>query len=350
MYQEKGGGFAVKGMLNMKSAYEYNKELLQNVVPSMSYDGGDLQKWKADARNKLRELLGMDKFERVDPELEIEYQRKIDGASEIRFTYQSEAGYRVPCHLLLPDGVEKPPLMICLQGHSKGMHISLGRPKFEGDEKSISEGDRDFCVRALKEGFAAISLEQRNFGECGGDENGPRCYESTMTALLMGRTTVGERVWDVSRLIDVIEAEFRDKIDTKNICCMGNSGGGTATAYVAALEDRIVLAMSSCAMCTFKDSIGAMTHCSCNYVPKISEYFDMNDIMAMAYPKYFVQVSGNKDPIFPFFGAKEVFLKGKRAYDSLGMGSRCSFVEGNGGHRFYADDAWPVVHKYVFNE
>ena len=333
----------------MKSAYEHNKNLMQSVIPSMSYDGGDFQEWKASSRDKLSQLLGMDKFKKVPPEFDVEYKKKIDGATEIRFTYQSEIGYRVPCHIWLPDGIKKPPLMICLQGHSKGMHISLGRPKFEGDEKSISEGDRDFCVRAIKEGFAAISLEQRNFGECGGDENGPRCYESAMTSLLMGRTTIGERVWDVSRLIDVIMDEFADVIDTTKICCMGNSGGGTATVYASALEDRITLVMPSCAMCTFKDSIGAMTHCSCNYVPKISEYFDMNDLMAMAFPKYFIQVSGIEDPIFPLFGAELVFEKGKQAYESLSKGERCTLVKGNGGHRFYADDAWPIVHKYLFD-
>ncbi|MBE6601070.1 MAG: acetylxylan esterase [Ruminococcaceae bacterium] len=333
-------------MLNMKSAYEHNKELIQKVTPAMSYNGCDFQAWKTAARRKLAQLLGMDRFEKVNPELDVEYQKKLDGATEIRFTFQSEAGYRVPCHLLLPDGVEKPPLMICLQGHSKGMHISLGRPKYEGDEHTMRGGDRDFCVRAVKEGFAAIALEQRNFGECGGSEKGPACLESSMTALLMGRTTVGERVWDVSRLIDVIEAEFADQVDRKKIGCMGNSGGGTSTAYVAALEDRITLAMPSCAMCTFKDSIGAMSHCCCNYVPTISEYFDMNDLIAMAYPKYYVQVSGIEDKIFPLFGAEQVFEKGREVYEAFGQGHRCTLVRGVGGHRFYADDAWPIVHQY----
>ena len=83
----------------MKSAYEYNKELIQGLVPSMSYNGGDFQEWKASARKKLSQLLGLDKFERVSLEFDVEYQKKIDGATEIRFTYQSEAGYRVPCHL-----------------------------------------------------------------------------------------------------------------------------------------------------------------------------------------------------------------------------------------------------------
>jgi len=331
----------------MKTAYEHNKELIQKVIPAMAYSGGDLEKWQKEARIKLSELLGMEKFTKVAADTDVEYEKKIEGATEIRFTYQSEAGYRVPCHLWLPDGVEKPPVMICLQGHSKGMHISLGRPKFEGDENSISGGDRDFCVRAIKEGYAAIAVEQRNFGECGGSERGPRCFESAMTAILMGRTTVGERVWDISRLIDVLEADFSDKVDASKICCMGNSGGGTATAYIAALEDRVVLAMPSCAMCTYKDSIDAMEHCSCNYVPHIAEYFDMGDLMAMAYPKYFIQVSGIEDNIFPISGAEEVFNKGMNAYENCGKGERCTLVKGNGGHRFYADDSWPTVHKYM---
>lgn len=82
-------------------------------------------------------------------------------------------------------------------------------------------------------------------------------------------------------------------------------------------------------------------------MPKIANYFDMGDLMAMAYPKYFVQVSGIEDGIFPLFGAEEVFEKGKIAYESKGLGERCTLVKGNGGHRFYADDAWPVVHKYL---
>ena len=331
----------------MKTAYDYNKELIRKISPSMAYNGENLLEWQISARKRLSLLLGIDKFQKVDSKFNIEFKRKIDGATELRFTYQSEDGYCVPCHILIPDGVKKPPVIICLQGHSTGMHISLGNPKFEGDEITISGGDRDFCIRAVKEGFAAISLEQRNFGECGGNEKGPRCEESAMTTLLMGRTTVGERVWDVCTLIDVIEEEFADLVDTSKICCMGNSGGGTTTAYLAALEDRILLAMPSCAMCTFKDSIGAMTHCACNYVPRISEFFDMGDLMAMAYPKYYVQVSGIEDRIFPIFGAEEVFEKGRRAYETLGAGDRCSLVKGNGGHRFFADDAWPIVHEYL---
>lgn len=331
----------------MKTAYDHIKHLIGKTVPSFSYSGGDYRKWKTDAREKLTQLLGLDRFSLCDPLLQVEYTRELENATEIRFTFQSEPGYRVPCHLLLPKGVEKPPLMIALQGHSTGMHISLGRAKYPGDEEMIRGGDRDFCIRAVSEGFATIALEQRNFGECGGDENGPGCLEPALTALLMGRTTIAERVWDVMRLIDVVENHFADKVDVSCISLMGNSGGGTATVYTAALEDRLVLAMPSCAMCTFKDSIGAMYHCPCNYVPHLAEFFDMGDLMAMCAPKYFVQVNGVDDPIFPLSGAEEVFQKGFAAYQDLGIADKAILIKGQGDHRFYADDSWPVVHKML---
>ena len=331
----------------MKTAYEYTKELMKNAVPCMAYNGTDFDGWKQKARKKLCELLGMDKFETVDPAVEIEFEQTHENTTEIRFTFNTERGFRSLAQLVIPNGVDHPPVMICLQGHSKGMHISLGKALYEGDQALIDDGDRDFAVRAVKEGFAAVALEQRNFGELGGNEKGPRCFESSMTALLMGRTTLGERVWDIMRLIDVLQNTFRDRLDTDCICCMGNSGGGTATAYAAALEDRIKLAMPSCAVCTYRDSIGAMEHCSCNYVPNIANFFDMGDLMAMAYPKYFVQVSGKGDPIFPLSGAREVFENGKAVYDSFGNGERCFLVEGNGSHRFYADDSWRIVHRML---
>ena len=329
----------------MKNTYDYQREKTQLIKPSMAYQGADYEKWKQSAQEKLRELLGMEKYICPGTPAIVEYDIQHDGFREIRFLMETEEGYFVPCHLWLPDGIKNPPVMICLQGHSPGMHISLGRIKTQEEAPLIENGDRDFCVRALKEGFATVALEQRNFGELQGEG---RCLYSSLTAIIQGRTTIGERVHDVKVCIDTLEKQFADLVDTSRICCMGNSGGGTATAYSAALEDRIKLAVSSCAMCTYKDSIGGVPHCACNYVPHIAEFFDMDDIMAMAAPKYFIQVSGLNDPEnFPIDGAKEVYEKGSRVYEQLGIKDRCALVIGNGGHRFYADDTWPIIQKML---
>ena len=68
----------------------------------------------------------------------VEWEEDRDFYREIRFLFTAEEGADVPCHLLVPKSGEGPyPVVICLQGHSTGMHISLGRPKYPGDEESM---------------------------------------------------------------------------------------------------------------------------------------------------------------------------------------------------------------------
>ncbi|NLA83352.1 MAG: hypothetical protein GX854_02225 [Clostridiales bacterium] len=327
--------------------FDHNQKLLAAIQPSMRYDEKeDFKSWQARAAEKLKELLGLP-YEKCEDRMVIEYEKQHEGFKEIRFKFQSEEGYYVPCHLWIPDGKKEPiPVVICLQGHSTGMHISLGRPKYPGDEETISGGDRDFAVRAIKEGYCALTIEQRNFGECGGTEEGPNCYNSTMTALLIGRTTIGERVWDIQRAIDVLDKYF-PQVDMDKIICMGNSGGGTATFYAGCLEPRIKYVMPSCAVCTYKDSIAAMHHCSCNYVPHIRKYFEMGDLAGLIAPRALVIVAGKEDKIFPINGVIESYELAQSLYKAAGADGRCKLVVGEGGHRFYADEAWPVMNEFV---
>lgn len=318
--------------------------------PSMKYDGKeDFQVWQAKARAKLTELLGLP-FEKCDDLFEIKNTAKKDGYTQIDFEFQSEDGFFVPCGLLVPDNMTKPlPVAICLQGHSTGMHISLGIEKFEKDRATIA-GGRDFAVRAVKEGLCAIALDQRYMGATGQSETGnPSCSDSNtaMATLLLGRTAIGERVWDVSRLIDVIEKHLTEYVDTDKIILMGNSGGGTATFYTSCLEDRIHMSIPSCAVCTYDDSIMAMYHCPCNFVPGVRKYFNMGDLGCLIAPKKLIVVCGKEDYIFPLEGVKKSFEIIKNAYDANGLGDICHLVIGDGGHQFYPDEAWPIAHSML---
>lgn len=318
---------------------QHTSARIKAAEPSMRYTGGDFAEWQEKARTKLSKLIGLP-FEYCDDLFRIESEEQHETHREIRFTFQSEAGYFVPCHLLIPANTEKPlPVVICIQGHSTGMHISLGRPKFDGDEEDISGGDRDFALGALKKGFCALTLEQRGMGECGGTPQGPACYVHTMANLLIGRTTIGERVWDVSRAIDVLEKYF-PQVDKNKIICMGNSGGGTTTFYAACLEPRIVAAIPSCCFASYDDSIAAMRHCACNFIPDIRKYFDMGDLSGLIAPRTLILVSGEKDKIFPIASAKKCFEITKLLYANTD--GACRHVIGSEGHRFYYDAAWSV--------
>ena len=145
-------------------------------------------------------------------------------------------------------------------------------------------------------------------------------------------------------VLDAILTHF-DFIDRERIVLMGNSGGGTATFYTAAIDERISLAMPSSAFCTYKDSIAAMHHCACNYVPGIAKEYDMGDLSGLIAPRPLVIVNGISDSIFPNAGVVEAYEITKTLYRAAGCEDKCALVTGPEGHRFYADLAWPVAHS-----
>ena len=109
------------------------------------------------------ELLGLP-FELCEDMFEVDAEVDCGKYMRTDFTFQSEEGYFVPGSFLIPKGVKHPlPLAICIQGHSTGMHISMGVEKFSGDKELIESG-RDFAIRALEEGYCAVVLEQRYMG------------------------------------------------------------------------------------------------------------------------------------------------------------------------------------------
>lgn len=327
-------------------------------IPSMRWDGKSyLPLWQKNARGKLSELLGLNEIAKyaVYPEIEIEFDRYSEDLDcrEIRFRLATEENVTVPCHLCIPaSSKEKLPIAITLQGHSSGMHISLGRPKYPGDKEICFGGDRDFAARALREGICAVTMEQRCHGENGGSpETGENpadsCRQPAMRALLLGRTINGERIWDVMRLIDALEMYFSDIVDVDRLICLGNSGGGVTTIYAAALDERIKIAVPSCAVCRYADSIGAMLHCDCNYIPGIAKYFDMGDLCALVAPRNLIVVSGAEDDIFPIDGAKASVEVGRNVFTAYGKENSIVHVIGSGGHRFYADASWPHIHMAI---
>ena len=298
----------------------------------------DYPSWREAVRRKLTELLGMANMPEAKgaPEIRIEAQEEHPDFTETQFQFESEPDYFVPCHLLIPKRGQKPfPVMICLQGHSTGMHISLGETKYPKDE---IHGDRDFVRHAISHGHAALVLEQRCFGEqgCNPETGSPNCGQATMVALLLGRTTLAGRVWDVMRAIDMAEAHFSPGAQYG---CMGNSGGGTVTWYAAALEPRIAWAMPSCAICNYEGSIAPIHHCVCNYVPGIRRWFEMGDLAGLIAPRPLVVVAGLTDRIFPIDATRETFRLIQSYYAAAGAPDACRLHVGGEGHRFYAE-AW----------
>ncbi len=322
---------------------------IAQITPSMSFDPSvDFQTQRIALREKFLSLVGVPQRS-GNGSIVVEYEDTTDPRfDEIRFVTESEEGLFVPAHLFLPkQRRERLPLVICLQGHSPGMHVSLAREPYPSKESIVVEGDRDFCIQAVARGYAALAMEQRGFGELNFDKEKPHsCLLLGGQALMLGRTLIGERICDISAIIDAVEQNF-SWIDCSRIGVMGNSGGGTASYFAACVDERIKVAMPSSAFCTFSAAWGTVRHCICGYVPNLIQYMEMDDMAMMIAPRPLIVVNGVHDHLQPFDAAQKAFEKVKEIYRAAGAPDACQMVIGSEGHRFYADLAWEVFDRLI---
>ncbi len=72
----------------------------------------------------------------------------------------------------------------------------------------------------------------------------------------------------------------------------------------------------------------------------------MDDVSGLIAPRPFCAIAGREDPIFPIEHARSAFDSLRRIYEVAGVPERCSLYEGDGGHRYYKDGAWPFIRRY----
>ena len=323
--------------------------LMNSQTPQLTFNGDrDYSKWKTEVREKLMELVGMKNIEKnaCPLNLQIESEEQKDGYKQIRFVFESEKGAFVPCYLLIPDtGKEKYPVAITLQGHSTGFHNSVGIVKYEQDVPYQPRGQ--FAVQAVRNGFIALAIEQRGMGERRPTARHQRganmCEYTAHIALLLGRTILGERMWDVSKAIDVL-SQF-SQCDLDKIVLTGNSGGGTMTYYASCYDERIKVAVPSCAFCSYERSIMNWFHCSCNFIPHAYEWFEMQDLACLIAPRNLVVVAGELDEIFPIDGVETGYETVKEIYQKEGVSNNCRLVKTPKAHWWCDDIVWNAIRE-----
>jgi len=313
----------------------------------------ELRAWQEEFRPRLRDALGLTNMERDlarhRPRAECVQTAYMGDHVREKWYLWTEPYVPLPFWLLSPkDKSGKLPVVLTPHGHNHpGIYVGIALD--EQQQKSIAEGERDIAVQAVREGYLAIAPTARGFGETRTsadrkEEKLSSCRTRLMHGLLVGRTPIGERVWDISRLIDW--AVERDDADASRIAITGNSGGGTVSLFAAACDERIAIAVPSCYFCTFAGSIGSIFHCDCNYVPGILRLGEMYDVAGLIAPRPFCAIAGKEDGIFPIDHVREAFSQLERLYEVAGVPDRCELFVGEGGHRYYAAGAWPFIRKW----
>jgi hypothetical protein len=313
----------------------YRKQMPRLAFKAASED--EFRMWQYTLREKLRELLGID-GRALPISVEAVLLDSVDMGDYVEQKYALDVGegVRAPMFLLIPKTPPPYKPLLAFHGHGRGVQDILGHyPDAEMEREQLVR-DENYAQIMARAGYLVCALEQRGFGERISDqyntERQNSCAHLSFEYMMQGRTLLGERIWDAMRAITYLQQ--REDVVANVMGCTGNSGGGTTTLFLSALDERITVAVPACYFCSFKHSILGMHHCECNYVPHLLEYVEMGDLAASIAPRPLRLVAGEHDPIYPIVGAYEQYPMVERAYSMLGTAERGSLAVHSGAHRF----------------
>jgi alpha/beta superfamily hydrolase len=162
-------------------------------------------------------------------------------------------------------------------------------------------------------------------------------------AIVAGRSAMGERVWDLVRILDWARALPEVSGPT---LMLGNSGGGMATAHAAAADERVDIAVPSCAFNNYMSPAGTLRHCPCNAVPGLLRFGEYWDVLGLAAPRAILTVNGRHDDLHPVAEVDAAAGRLREIYRAAGAEGRYEHRWGAAGHRFYADLMWPWIQAH----
>jgi len=310
------------------------------------------EQWQRALRAKVGELVGAFPKERSPLQPQTLEVRDYPGYRREKFIFSSRPGVSVLSYLLTPKSGRPPhATVVCVPGHGRGVDDIVGIDE-KGQDRTDKPGyQHDFAIQVVEQGMAAVAIEPMAFG-CRRDpvsvKRGPAtsaCQPVAGTALLLGQTMIGWRVYDVIRAIDWIGT--RQDLDVRRVGCMGISGGGTCTMFAAALEPRIRAAMISCYLNTFRDSIMSLSHCIDNYVPGILNWAEMYDVAGLIAPRPLFVESGERDNIFPIAASRASFERVKKVYEVFGAGALTEQETFDDAHAFWGKRGIPFLAKHL---
>ncbi len=246
--------------------------------------------------------------------------------------FNSQPAHAVSAALFLPDpSRHKPPYpgVIVPCGHSlTGKAMDLYQ---RACALAALNGLAALIFDPIDQGERHQSLDTTGKGRFGGTSGHNMVAAGSIP---LGRSTARYEIWDGMRCIDYLQS--RSDIDPKRIGCMGNSGGGTQTAYLMALDDRIGAAAPSCYICSL---YGRLIR---NYEPQDAEQnifgqlswgMDHADYCMMRAPKPTLLCTATRD-YFNIEDAWNAFRDAKRLYTNMGFSERMSLVEADEPHGY----------------
>lgn len=291
----------------------------------------DVARRRTLVRERLTRALGGLPAERTPLNARTVATLDRDGYRIEKVIFESQPRFFVTANLYLPKSGRAPyPAILFPLGHEAGA-------KSHHAWQSV-------LVTAAKRGYVALAWDTIGQGErvqlFDPDLGESKVIRSTtehtvigIQCLLAGDNIARYTIWDGLRALDYLLS--RPEVDPKRVACTGNSGGGTHTAYLSALDDRIQVAAPSCYITSWRRlllSIGPQDAEQC-LPPFIADGLDHADFIYAFAPKPYLMLTAIRD-FFSISGARETYQEVQRVYDSLGAAEKMKMVEADDGHGY----------------
>ena len=256
-----------------------------------------------------------------------------DGYRVEKVIFESQPQFYVTGNLYVPKSGQPPyPAVLFPLGHERG-----GKPNPDWQHVLVSLARRGFVAftwDTLGQGeraqFYDTDLETSKLGETG------YTTEHTMIGaqcLLAGDNIARYTIWDGIRALDYLLS--RREVDATRVACTGNSGGGTHTAYLSALDDRIGVAAPSCFITSWQrllESIGPQDAEQC-LPPFLKDGLDHADFIYAFAPKPYIILSAIRD-FFSISGARETYAETGHLYSLLEAPQKLAMFEADNTHGY----------------
>jgi pimeloyl-ACP methyl ester carboxylesterase len=301
---------------------------------------------KAMGKLPVREMIKSSDIHIVDSVKETSFIRY-----NILFTVAESEILPVYLYIPIQSGTPKKfPAMLVL--HETDL---LGRKAVDGQ---AGKPNRAHARELAERGYIVIAPDFPSFGDQKDyDFESDRYQSGTMKG-----------IFNHMRCIDLLQS--RADVDTENIGVIGHSLGGHNSIFVAAFDERLKVAVSSCGWTQFEYySIGEAAEkkyggrlgpwAQTRYMPFLqTKYkldgdripFNFDKAIAAIAPRAFFSVSPLRDANFDYKGVEAGIAKVKPVYDSLGVPDKLQVRYPNAEHDFPVEsrkEAYSFIDKIL---
>ena len=275
---------------------------------------------------QLQEMLGLSPMpERTDLNATVTGTAEHEEFIVENVHFQSRPGLYVTGNLYIPkERDEKLPAILYVCGH--------GRVKENGVSYGNKVNYHHHGSWFARNGYVCLTIDTLQLGEIEGIHHGTYSH-GYFWWLNRGYTPAGVEAWNCIRALDYLQS--RDEVDGERLGVTGRSGGGAYSWWIAALDQRIKVAVPVAGITDLRNHVVDGTvegHCDCMFMVNTYQW-DYPMVAALMAPRPLLISNTDNDRIFPLDGVYRTFLKTREVYRLLDAAEDVSLHITSGPHK-----------------